>query len=98
LVTSGAIDVGAVRWGQRIVRFAKRTWDRPVVDVPAVRATSARLDGWLDRVLRPKVVVASQTRVVEAAADPMGLLVPVTPALSVVPRDVADVARLAAVL
>jgi hypothetical protein len=92
LVTSGLVDVGAVLWGERAARFAKRRWDRPVVDVAAVRGTSRRLDAWLTRVLRPKVVVASQTAVVEAAADRTGTAVPVTPVVSVVPTgDVPEV-------
>lgn len=98
LVTSGLIDVGRIRWGERPSRFAKRRWDRPVVDVAAVRASSTRLDSWLDRVLRPKIVVASQTLVVEAAPDRTGDVVPVIPAISVVPHDSDDVDRLAAAL
>jgi hypothetical protein len=87
LVTAGLIDVGRCGWGEQPVRFAKRSWARPVVDVDAVRASSRRLDGWLDVVLAPKVVVASQTRVVEAAADTDGSWVPSTPTISILPHD-----------
>lgn len=96
LVTAGLIDVGRCGWGERPVRFAKRSWARPVVDVAAVRASSRRLDGWLDVVLAPKVVVASQTRVVEAAADRAGRWVPSTPTISVVPHDAAELPLLLA--
>ena len=98
LVTSGLIDVGAMAWGARPARFAKRSWARPEVDVEAVRAGSARVSGWLDRVLHPKVVVASQTRVIEAAADHGGRWVPSTPAIGIVPHDPDDVAHLASAL
>ncbi|MGV3760120.1 MAG: N-6 DNA methylase [Actinomycetota bacterium] len=93
LVTAGLIDVGRCRWGERPVRFARRTWERPLVDVEAVRASSRRLDGWLGVVLAPKVVVASQTKVLEAAADLDGRWVPSTPTISVVPHDAAEVPR-----
>jgi hypothetical protein len=83
LVTSGLIDVGRSAWGERPVRFAKRSWARPVVDVAAVHMA----DGWLDRVLRPKVLVASQTRVLEAVADHLGTWVPATPVVSLVPHE-----------
>jgi hypothetical protein len=98
LVTSGLLSVGACGWGARPARFAKRTWTRPVVDVAAVRAADARLDRWLDRVLRPKVAVATQTRVVEAAADRAGEWVPCTPVVSVVPHDPSAVDLVAAAL
>jgi hypothetical protein len=98
LVTSGLLSVGACDWGTRPARFAKRTWTSPVVDVAAVRAADARLDRWLERVLRPKVVVATQTRVVEAAADRAGGWVPCTPVVSVVPHDAGAVDLVAAVL
>jgi hypothetical protein len=96
LVTTGLVGIGHCAWGEQPVRFAKRWWDRPVVDVEAVRAGSRRLDGWLGAVLAPKLVVASQTKVLEAAADPHGRWVPSTPSISVVPGDPDDLGRLLA--
>ena len=96
LVTSGLIGVATCAWGVRPVRFAKRPWSRPMVDVEAARRERARIDGWLDQVLRPKLVVASQTRVLEAAADAGGTWVPATPTLSVVPHDPGELAHLVA--
>lgn len=98
LVTCGLIGLGTTTWGARPARFAKQRWQRPEVDVDAVRPASARMGRWLDRVRRPKVVVASQTRLIEAAPDHSGTWVPSTPAISVVPRDTRDVARLTAAL
>ena len=40
-----------------------------------------------DRAVEPKVLVATQTRVVEAFADEAGTCVPCTPVISVVPRS-----------
>lgn len=96
LVTAGSVGIGHCDWGVRPVRFAKQRWDRPVVDVAAVRASSRRLDRWLSVVLAPKLVVASQTKVLEAAADHGGRWVPSTPTISVVPADADDLALLLA--
>lgn len=89
LLTSGLIDLGGHRWGRAPVRFDKRRWERPVVDVAAAAAAHRRLRTWLPQVLRPKLVVATQTRVLEAAPDPLGDLVPTTPTVSVLPHDPA---------
>ncbi|MFP5256115.1 MAG: N-6 DNA methylase [Acidimicrobiia bacterium] len=96
LVTSGLLGIGHCAWGDQPVRFAKRWWDRPTVDVHGVRAGSRRLDGWLGVVLAPKLVVASQTKVLEAAADAHGRWVPSTPTISVVPADPTDLEGLLA--
>lgn len=83
LVTSGLIDPGRCRWGDAPSRFAGRVWQRPAVDVGALRAADPRLGAWIDRVLVPKVLVACQTRVVEAIVDPGGDLVPSVPVIAV---------------
>ncbi len=98
LVTSGAIAPGRTTWGERPIRFARRRWERPVVDVDGVRAGGGRLAGWADRVLRPKVVLATQTRVLEAAVDRVGRWWPSVPVIAVVPDLPADLDRVAAVL
>jgi SAM-dependent methyltransferase len=82
LVTSGLIDPGRSWWGERPVTFAKQRYDRPRVDL-------ARLDDhmvqWARRRLVPKVLVANQTRIVEAVCDPYGEWVPAVPVLGVYP-------------
>jgi hypothetical protein len=98
LVTSGCIDLGRCTWGERPVRFAKQRWARPEVDLAAVHEADGRVAAWIERVRRPKVVVASQTRVVEAAVDATGGWVPVTPVVSILPHDPADLWRIAAAL
>lgn len=95
LVTSGLIDAGTLLWGQRRTRFAKHHFDAPVVDLDALSAPMRR---WADQRLVPKVLVANQTRVIEAVADPDGCLLPSVPVVSVLPADPADVWAIAAVL
>lgn len=93
LVTSGAIDVGALNG--RPVRFDGRRYASPRVALatapPAVRS-------WYEALLRPKVVVATQTRVIEAAVDVDGSVVPSVPVISVVPHDAGSLWPVLAVL
>lgn len=96
LVTSGLIDPGRLAWGVRPARIAKRRYQRPTVDPSAI--DDDRLRAWVVARLVPKVLVATQTKVVEAAPDPMGTAIPLTPVLAVVPHDPQDVWRLAAAL
>lgn len=95
VVTSGLIDPGRLRWGERPARIGGRTFAAPTLD-PA--ALEGRVAAWVGARLVPKVLVATQTRVVEAAADPDGRYVPLTPVLAVTPHDPDDTWRVAAAL
>ncbi len=95
LVTSGAIDPPGTDRRHRPVRFAKRRWVDPVVDLSAADAATT---AWARSQLVPKVVVASQTRVVEAAVDAEGCWLPVPPVVSVVPHAAGELWAIAAVL
>jgi hypothetical protein len=86
LVTSGALDWAACAWGRRPARYAKRRWQAPVVDLARVAAGAPPIARrWVERTRVPKLVVATQTRVVEAAVDTEGEWVPSVPALGVLP-------------
>jgi predicted RNA methylase len=93
-VTSGAIEPG--RWGVGSVRFDRVRYDDPRVVLDDVVDDAVR--SWFLALLRPKVVVATQTRVIEAAADEGGVVVPSVPVISAVPRDAARVWHVLAVL
>ncbi len=81
LVTCGAIDPAACTWGARSVRYAGRRWQHPRVDVAGIGDAAVRQ--WvLDRLV-PKVVLATQTKVLEAAVDVEGTWVPSTPVIAV---------------
>ena len=98
-MTSGVLDWGTCAWGARPVRFAKRRWQAPVVDLAVLAAGAAGAAGrWVERTRRPKVVVATQTRTLEAAVDVDGTWVPSVPALAVVPHDPGDLWHLGAAL
>jgi N-6 DNA Methylase len=96
LMTSGARDWGLSSWGERPVRYARRRWHAPVVDLDLLDACPPVAQRWVARCRAPKLVVGTQTRVVEAAVDAVGLWVPSVPALAVVPHDLGEVWRLAA--
>ena len=83
LITSGLIDPGVSRWGTVPTRFAKRQWQHPRVDVAALRAASPAMGRWVDARLVPKILVATQTRVIEAVVDEDGQWLPCTPVITV---------------
>jgi SAM-dependent methyltransferase len=100
LVTSGLVDPGRSMWGERSIAFAKQRYERPRVDLSLLDDHMVR---WARRRLVPKVLVANQTRIVEAVCDPRGEWLPAVPVLGVYPtgahwdddgrRPVADLAR-----
>ncbi len=95
LVTSGLIDPGRCRWGERPVTFARRRLTRPRVDRTRLSPAMGR---WADRFAVPKVLVANQTRIIEAVADPEGAWLPGVPLITVRAPVPADVWSIAAVL
>ena len=98
LVTSGLIEPAELLWGRVPCRFARRRWDAPVVDRRAVADADVTLGDWVEARRRPKILVASQTRVIEAVVDVDGRLLPSVPVVSVEPADPANLWRVAAAL
>ena len=96
LMTSGTIDPLRSTWGVSPVRFAGSRWENPVLDIAAIEDDAVR--GWFGERCVPKVLLASQTRVVEALVDEIGQMVPSVPVVSVEPRDPALVWHIAAAL
>lgn len=80
VITSGLIDVGEFTWGERPARIHKRTWLRPTAPFEALHPRQAAR-------IRPRVLVATQTKVLEAAADPDCRCVGLTPVLTVTPES-----------
>lgn len=79
LVTSGLIDPGVCRWGERPVRFAKETYGAPRV---AIERLSPALQRWATQRLVPKILIANQTKVIEAVHDPAGAWLPGVPVIT----------------
>ncbi|MDP7549896.1 MAG: N-6 DNA methylase [Acidimicrobiales bacterium] len=97
LVTTGLVDPLRCHWSQREARFARRVWIAPVVDTDLVSAEDPVVGAWIEARLCPKLLVATQTRVMEVVVDLDGDMVPVTP-LVIVEPDEDDLWRLAAAL
>ena len=85
LVTSGAIDPLHDRWGSRPIKFAKRRWDAPVLHLDRIEDPSVK--EWFEARCRPKILLATQTPVIEAIVDTDGSMVPSVPVLVVEPAD-----------
>ncbi|MEC9424902.1 MAG: hypothetical protein VX522_04125, partial [Actinomycetota bacterium] len=101
MVTTASVDPLCLRWAQHPCRFDGQRWRAPVVDLAAVATVQPEVGQWFADRQRPKLLVASQTSVVEVVVDPVGSLVPVTPLVVVEPNDPADLEtlwRLAAAL
>ena len=96
LVVTGLVDPAQLLWGQRPARFDRRSWVRPAVDRDELLRTPA-LEAWANARLAPKILVATQTRVLEAVVDPLGEWVPVPPLLNVLPTSVDPYAAAAAI-
>ncbi len=84
LVTSGLIEPGRCLWGERPVRFAKHRYAAPRV---AIDRLSPRLQRWATSRLVPKVLIANQTKVIEAVHDPRGEWLPSVPVITCMSDD-----------
>jgi SAM-dependent methyltransferase len=90
LITSGLSEPGRCLWGERGVRFAKQRYRAPRVDLTLV---SPRMQEWARRRLVPKLLIANQTRVIEAVADPTGSWLPSVPVITCTASDLERVER-----
>ena len=84
LVTSGLIDPARLHWGERTCRFNKVGYLHPRVDLDRL---APPMREWAGRRLVPKVLVATQTRVLEAVVDEAGDLLPSVPVVTVTARS-----------
>ncbi len=95
LITCGLIDPLCNRWGTVSCRYDRRRWEMPVVLLDRV---DEPVRGWFEQCLRPKLLVATQTRVIEIVIDPDGSMIPCTPVVVVIPHDPDTIWHLAAAL
>lgn len=95
LITCGLIDPLESRWGRSPCRFDRRKWQAPAVMVDEIE-TSVR--DWFLKRLKPKLLVATQTKLIEVVVDPDGSMIPCTPVVVIEPRDPDEIWHLAAAL
>ncbi len=89
LITSGLIEPNECWWGRRPVRFAKQAFAAPRVDVPAL---APALQRWACQRLVPKILIANQTRRIEAVIDRDGAWLPSVPVITCMSDRLDDVA------
>lgn len=80
LVTSGLIDPAHLMWSQRATTFNRVRFLAPRVKISEL---SEDLQTWARKRLVPKVLVATQTKVLEPIVDIDGSLLPSVPVISV---------------
>lgn len=97
LATTRHIDLCACAWGECEVRVLGERYTRPTI-APARVVGRKGMDGWLEARLVPKILVATQTRVIEAFVDERGEYAPLVPIISVFPHTGTDLWRLAAAI
>lgn len=93
LITSGLIEPGRCLWGERHVRFAKQRFEAPRV---AIDHLSPKLQRWAASRLVPKILIANQTKVIEAVDDACGDWLPSVPVITCVANDREVVLRVLA--
>jgi hypothetical protein len=95
LVTTGLIDLATCAWGRSRTRVLKASWRAPRIDRLRMER-DGELGDWISARLVPKLILATQTKVIEVFADPDGRYVPSLPLVSVMPRDPSMLWRLGA--
>jgi len=86
LLTTGLVDLAHCLWGTQPTRFDGQRWLAPRVDLRALIA-GGNLGPWAQSRLIPKVVLATQTKVLETLVDEQGIYLPSIPLISVVPSQ-----------
>jgi hypothetical protein len=84
LVTVGMIDPLGLAWGRRRARFAGRDFVSPVVEHDEL---DQKIAAWTDARRGAKLLVATQTKVIEVAVDERGDCVPLTPVIELRPPE-----------
>jgi hypothetical protein len=97
LITTGLVDPANCRWGTKHTRYDGRRWTRPLVDLKRVRTTTD-LGPWTEQRLVPKLLLATQTKVLEVCVDRQGEWLPLTPLITIRPHDLEHLWHLAAAL
>lgn len=95
LVTSGLIDPADLLWGKRRTKFDKAPYEYPRVEVAKLES---RLQEWAKEQLRPKLMLATQTKVLEVVVDEHGQCIASVPVISVFAKECTDLWHLGALL
>ena len=97
VLTTGLVDLGVSHWGSKATRIHKEKWEGPRVCASGI-VGDERLGKWVTARRVEKVVVATQTKVVEAFVDVGGEFVVLTPMISVMVKGGIDVWKVGAAI
>ncbi|MBM43627.1 MAG: hypothetical protein CMJ36_01245 [Phycisphaerae bacterium] len=97
LITTGLVDPATCRWGRKVTRYDGRRWNRPQVNLQELAART-ELEPWATSRLVPKLLLATQTKVLEVYVDEDGACLPLTPLITIMPLDPGMLWHLAAAL
>ena len=97
LITTGLIDPHQCLWGRTSTKFNKVRYEQPVVDLTRLSEESD-LGSWAAKRLVPKILIATQGKVIEALVDEDGSYLPSVPVITVTPHQPDGLWLLAAVL
>ena len=95
LITTKHVDLGSNAWGACDVRILGQRMRHPAVDVRAL-SSAPKMLAWMRARRVPKILVATQTKVIEAWVDEDGDAVPLVPLITVTPVRREDLWRVAA--
>ena len=87
LITTAMVDPFNCLWGQKSVQFDGKKWERPVVDLNLVAEFDKAVGEWMRKRQRPKLLISTQTKVIEVVVDEKGDWVPLTPLIIVEPQE-----------
>ena len=88
LITTGLIDPAELHWSNRSTKFNKTDYTAPLVDLNRLRSES-ELGDWAANRLVPKLLLATQTRVIEVVVDEAGVLLPSVPVITVTTHGIS---------
>ena len=97
LLTTGLITPGGNTWGNNFATIHGTRFQHPRADLSAL-VREEWIGRWVARRLRPKVLVASQTTVMECFDDADGRFLPITPLVCVTPHSDVSTTLIAAAL
>lgn len=97
IITTGLVDLALSYWSIKQTRILKQPWTAPRIDRDRMRAEGT-LSEWISSRLIPKIVLATQTKVLEAFVDEQGRYVPSLPLITIAPINGADLWRIAAAI
>ena len=95
IITTGLIDLAESKWGASTTRILKTKWNAPRVDRQAMHDRGDLAD-WITSRMIPKIMMATQTKVIEAYVDATGEFLPSLPLLTIMPLEASGIWQVAA--